>query len=554
MNRRISYLLLTPLMLIASLILVAWLGVEHFMTRFAYQQATETVRIKARVAADMVKDLGANVDAPAFDVLADRLGGLSGLRITYIDADGQVLGDSRLPAPEIAQLDNHANRPEIRDALEHGEGISRRFSTTLGADLLYVGVPYEYGEQRGVARVARPLLDIQSNVGLARGLTLALAAATIVIASWLVYAATQNVLSEFKREHDELEKAISERIARLTRLQQAGSLLTTCETADEVSQLVRGTAEMLVPGSGGALALFKSSRNQLNQLLAWGEKVHGETIYRPSACWALRRGMEHFTTPDNSSTRCAHLNDIGNSTVLCLPLQAHGEILGVMQIVTPSLEQLSGEPLQLIKTMSEHAAVALSNIQLNEILREQAIRDPLTGLYNRRYLSEALESEIARTIRRKDSLVVLMIDIDHFKNFNDHFGHEAGDVVLGTVGHLIGDSTRGEDIACRYGGEEFVLVLVGSDEVRAREVGQRLCHQVNHLLLSFRGQTLNKISVSVGAAILAHDLESSSALLQRADEMLYRAKQSGRNQVVVAEQTHEDPARGTTPRPSTTTI
>ena len=113
----------------------------------------------------------------------------------------------------------------------------------------------------------------------------------------------------------------------------------------------------------------------------------------------------------------------------------------------------------MVKTLAEHLALAVANLKLRETLRTQSIRDPLTGLFNRRYMEESLERELRRTIRKKLPLALLMVDVDHFKHFNDTFGHEAGDEILRELARLFQSRLRAEDIACRYGGEEFVLIL-----------------------------------------------------------------------------------------------
>ncbi len=173
--------------------------------------------------------------------------------------------------------------------------------------------------------------------------------------------------------------------------------------------------------------------------------------------------------------------------------------------------------------------------QANVLLQEQAIRDPLTGLYNRRYLDEALPRELQRAERRKQPIGVIMIDVDHFKRFNDTYGHAAGDTLLRAVGTFLKSHTRGEDIICRYGGEEFILVLPGTLAEDACHRAEELRAGIQTLVAVHQGQTLDKVTASLGIAIFPMHGSNADALVRTADQALYQAKHSGRNQVVMAD-------------------
>jgi two-component system, cell cycle response regulator len=168
-----------------------------------------------------------------------------------------------------------------------------------------------------------------------------------------------------------------------------------------------------------------------------------------------------------------------------------------------------------------------------EALREQAIRDPLTGLFNRRYLEEALARELRRAEHGNLPLSLLMMDLDHFKEFNDRHGHAAGDAVLKTLGMLLDQQTRREDVACRFGGEEFVLILPGaSSEVAARR-SEQIRQAIRHARVESEGQRLESATVSVGIACFPEHGTMAEALLAAADQALYRAKREGRDRVIV---------------------
>ena len=174
------------------------------------------------------------------------------------------------------------------------------------------------------------------------------------------------------------------------------------------------------------------------------------------------------------------------------------------------------------------------SLTLRETLKFQSVRDPLTGLFNRRHMEESLERELLRAARNTKPVTVLMIDIDHFKQFNDIFGHDAGDIVLRELGTAFSSLTRGGDIACRYGGEEFLLILAEASLETGYERAVKLKEQVASLHVRHREATLSRITVSVGVAAFPQHGTTAAQIVRLADQALYRAKAEGRDRVVVA--------------------
>jgi diguanylate cyclase (GGDEF)-like protein len=230
--------------------------------------------------------------------------------------------------------------------------------------------------------------------------------------------------------------------------------------------------------------------------------------------------------------RCGHVH--AETPYLCLPVLAQGETLGLLHIA-----QIAGaapvDRQQLGATVAEHVALALSNLRLRESLRSQSIRDPLTDLYNRRYLEEALRIEGRRHQRSGRGLALLMLDIDHFKQFNDRFGHEAGDILLREFGRLLKSHIRGGDIACRYGGEEFTVILPDINLDDALQRANQIRDAVMAMRVAVRGRPLGALTCSVGLALFPDHAETVDECLMMADRALYRAKAAGRNCVVVAD-------------------
>jgi diguanylate cyclase (GGDEF)-like protein len=222
---------------------------------------------------------------------------------------------------------------------------------------------------------------------------------------------------------------------------------------------------------------------------------------------------------------------------------AQGEAMGILHVECRADAAARGSEVwaefkksrqELVGAVAEHVALALANLQLRETLRRQSIRDALTGLFNRRYMEESLEREILRASRANSTIGILLLDIDHFKRYNDTFGHEAGDALLREVGSLLKKQVRGEDIPCRYGGEEFLLIMSGAPVEIARQRAERLREAVKQLKVNFHGQALGTITISIGVAIYPEQGSDAESVLGSADKALYKAKESGRDRVVVA--------------------
>jgi diguanylate cyclase (GGDEF)-like protein/PAS domain S-box-containing protein len=165
-----------------------------------------------------------------------------------------------------------------------------------------------------------------------------------------------------------------------------------------------------------------------------------------------------------------------------------------------------------------------AQLKTEALLREQSMRDHLTGLFNRRYMEETLERELLRASRNKLSLGIIMLDVDSFKRFNDNYGHAAGDAILLELGNLLLGNIRREDVACRYGGDEFIIVLPGASREMAQDRAERLSEQARHFNIQFKGQTLGTITFSFGIAVFPENGSTSVAILSAADAALYRAK------------------------------
>jgi diguanylate cyclase (GGDEF)-like protein len=305
----------------------------------------------------------------------------------------------------------------------------------------------------------------------------------------------------------------------VTQISEIGALLQGCASRDEAFCLIPERMARLFPGTSGTLSVLNSIRTRAEVVARWG-------------------------------------NVRSEGTSLSIPLVAHEEAIGVLMIQddflplgmteTPYAND-AARRRQLASSVAEHIALTISNLDLRQALHLQATRDPLTSLYNRRYMQEALDREFHRARRRGRPLSVMLLDIDHFKRYNDSFGHAAGDDALRLVGETLLGSVRAEDLACRYGGEEFLLILpecpLEQAGVRADQIRTRL----KELYLEREGELPDVVAVSIGVAAFEETTTSSvEVLIKFADDALYQAKQRGRDQVVIARQ--EEPPASTEDR------
>jgi diguanylate cyclase (GGDEF)-like protein len=360
-------------------------------------------------------------------------------------------------------------------------------------------------------------------------------------------------LTEQVKKYEELYTKTVKLSHEAALLGEFSELLQSCLTAEEAHQLIASRAQMLLPGISGALCITASSRDIVEVVAAWGHPALAENFFAPKDCWALRRGRVHIIADDPGVVSCAHLGNVRPRRAMCVPMMAHGEALGLLYLDTGDgvgatdnagntdtrhpqkfAAQLSDSDQQLAKTFAEQASLALANLNMREILKAQSIRDPLTGLYNRRYMEESLERELSRAMRKKSTLGIMMIDVDHFKHFNDTFGHEAGDAVLRQMGNLLRTYFRGEDVACRYGGEEFTVIMPDASVEATQRRAEQLREAMKKDVAQLNGQALAAVSLSIGVSSFPADGATAEALLRSADNALYRAKKQGRDCVVAA--------------------
>jgi diguanylate cyclase (GGDEF)-like protein/PAS domain S-box-containing protein len=341
---------------------------------------------------------------------------------------------------------------------------------------------------------------------------------------------------------------LEQRNREISQMNEMGDLLQSCLTIEEAYRVIEQSGRILFPGDSGALYVLNESRNLVELAASWGDPLSdlAEHVFAPDNCWALRRGRIHVVANSSFGLLCSHVNRAASArtpfSYLCAPMVAQGEALGVFYLQSgvrqpdsPGYREgtLTESKERLAVSVAEHVALALSSLRLRETLHNQAIRDPLTGLFNRRYMEESLERELRRSIRKKSTVGIIMLDLDHFKRFNDTFGHDLGDTILSAFGDFLQRHIRSEDLACRYGGEEFTLILPEATLQETYERAEQVRRQIKFVDVQHNGRSFGNLSISCGVAVFPEHGSSAETILRAADAALYRAKAEGRDRVVV---------------------
>lgn len=366
----------------------------------------------------------------------------------------------------------------------------------------------------------------------------------------------------FRKQQERLEDLVRERTieltqanARLTRtiqklesrtnaiayLNELSELLQACNTEADTYAAVNSICQRLFPSDSGYLSILDNPYRLLKVVASWGRNDAIEPEFDQEDCWAIRRGKVHSVLSPDIDPLCRHHPNVPRFGCICAPMHAQGEVLGVLHLCIGEEGQYPIEAehsfeakKMLVISIAERYSPSLISLRLRETLRIQSIRDPLTGLYNRRHMEGSLMREERRARRRGSPLGIIVIDVDHFKSFNDRNGHDAGDNLLRELGAFLTECTRGEDIACRYGGEEFTIILPEASLSNTRSRAEELRRGVKEKLRIHRGQTIDQITVSLGVAVFPKHGNSAREALKSADRALYKAKAAGRDRVAVA--------------------
>lgn len=321
---------------------------------------------------------------------------------------------------------------------------------------------------------------------------------------------------------------VRDMLARMTQRLQG------CESTADLCDVVTLFAPKIAPTLAGRLYILDGPNGRLACSAAWLDPQGSSAAFLPDDCWALRRGQVHLPGGASMDVPCKHVSPKAAMATMCVPLTAQGETMGLLALENMAGEGAADASLAIyIELMSETLGLALANLNLREALHAKALTDPLTGLRNRHELDGTLRRMAADASAKGNSLGVLMIDIDRFKKLNDAHGHDAGDLVIRAVADAVAGAAGREGAAFRYGGEEFLLLLPDRDEAGALDVAEGIERSLEDLHLNHGGSAIGPVTVSMGLALYPQHGQPQS-LVATADAALYRAKEQGRNRVVVA--------------------
>ena len=312
--------------------------------------------------------------------------------------------------------------------------------------------------------------------------------------------------------------------------------------ASDEQELVRAAVHAirrLVPAERGDILLANPSQNRLTVAVAWGTDPPAEgslvQVDRIDRCPGLRRASAFVAddVADDMAVRCpAHPTAVG--TLACVPMSALGKLVGVIHLEQSRPRAFDPEMMHLVVRVAETVGLAMANARLMKTMEGQAMTDVLTGLRNARFFDPYLEQELEAAERDGETTSVIMLDLDHFKAFNDAYGHPAGDEALRTFARVLGASIRASDVAARYGGEEFIVALRHAGLEDARSVAEKIRLAIEQMVVELGPGRYGRITASLGVASTDHHVADMKALIAIADAALYRAKEGGRNRVEIA--------------------
>lgn len=355
----------------------------------------------------------------------------------------------------------------------------------------------------------------------------------------------KKVLEDTEAIVNERTIELSNRIAELEHRNQLsrqmgemGDMLQSCRSMDETFPVINQYLKVFFPGDNCTLYLHDSEKQMIDRVVPPLSESDQFKSMTNESCWALRQGKSYLFQDMDQELSCDHVNTAPYG-YLCIPLIAHGVTIGLFHIIFQDPKDAPNDDIlmpmdrkmRLSSRLAEHLSLALANLTLQEELKIKSIQDSLTGLANRRHMEEIMQRQFHRLMRYNTPCSLIMLDVDHFKNFNDTYGHDMGDYVLQELGKYLKENTRGEDLACRFGGEEFIIIMVDTDTETALRKAEKMCSEIAcEIAIPYQSEKLH-VTVSIGVATSPAHGRNTTELLKSADNALYIAKGNGRNRV-----------------------
>ncbi|MEH2214171.1 diguanylate cyclase [Nostoc sp.] len=338
----------------------------------------------------------------------------------------------------------------------------------------------------------------------------------------------QRSLTDLNRQLEEKTLELEAKKRELIYLSDMADMLYSCESEDEVYQVVAFTCSKLFPTMSGCICIIANSKNYVQINRIWGDKISSKEIFSLSDCWALRRGKFNLLSPRNSGLICSHLIEPVSGAHLCVPLFAEGEVVGILHL--DALEEISPEDRQTSEIIARTLGIALNNLSIKQRLTHENLRDGMTQLFNQSYMESITEQRLAEAERSGQPLSIIFLDIDNFKSYNSRYGHVTANIVLQGLAKLLLKSIRSFDIACRWGGEEFVIVMPNMTLETLKKRVEQLRVDIEQMQLKDGDRLLESITASFGIAVSEPGITVKD-FLNRANQAMLEAKRTGKNRV-----------------------
>lgn len=513
-------LIFYPLSLIFLVLLVTIVGAIYQLKPLWQQQIDNKLELFLNGAMSSVALLPAptSLDSQqkSIKALLKKLSMDSGIRISVFTAEGDLFADSHLTESEIVKQNLNVEPVELTLSKVNGYSKVFRYSQYHQEKALYithleVNSGYYIRGSITDSHFRRLITHFQ------KMLLLGAVVALLLLSCVGVYL--NNVFKKItEQDKAEQDKKVEARTKEIHILQKMTTMLNAVQNFEEAGQVVFNAMVKITPKLSGKLYLL-NDKNKLYELISWGDFFSSNLATLPNM-----RADNNTLISNITETR--HL--------VCIDLIGEQELFGAIHFLGCKETMRDKSTRNLIMQLSEQISLGLSNLRIKIQLKNQAIRDPLTNLYNRRFMLEGFEQALNRAERHNYTLAVLMIDLDDFKSFNDNFGHKVGDLVLTEMAELLKSNIRMEDIACRFGGEEFCIICPDTGLTDGYALAEKLRNKVSQLNLEECGNTLGQVTISTGISIYPNNGVNVQQLLIAADEALYCAKRDGRNTTIAS--------------------
>ena len=523
-----------PLLVMVVAFVIALFGVEYQLKSLWEKQIDTELQITTTSTLTSIASMHDQVmpdeERYVFDQLAREHAIKEGLRLSIINSEGLLVGDSQLKVEELAVANDLSNNKEITVAKIKGTAKVIGESELTREPMVFLT---QFDNNTGfIVRAGIPLSTYQSLLfSMRKGFISAAFVAIIFVVIFGVFI-NKLVKQAVAKERSLQDIRIADRTREITLIQTMTTLLNASKSFEESGQIILNIMPRLLPSLSGKLYLLNDN-DRLVELVSWGQQ-HSDNV-----SVLMNKNVNNSTTSYTDNENGAHINESqsfqDSSHLICVDLIDDQELFGVLHFLGQKQTVRDKNVRNVVMQLSEQISLGLTNLRVKNQLRHQAIRDPLTNLYNRRFMLEGFEQALNRAERHNYSLAVLMIDLDHFKNFNDNYGHKIGDLVLTEVAELFRSNLRLEDIACRFGGEEFCIICPDTGLKDAYLLAEKLRVGVSELVLTDEQLSLSSVTISTGIAVYPNHAIKSQQLLIEADKALYSAKKRGRNTTVVCQ-------------------